>query len=275
MLPADRRTRSRLALSAAIGGTAVLATALIVITSNLATDTAAAGVALEPAAAVSTDAQLDDIDLPDPPSTCSAQQLADRDQQVQLLHDEQANEQRVLDTVTDGSREDKLGAIRDRAEIIIGRIDQIDGRCPVERPGAPSSDPATPEAPVVVAPDSPVPAPAPAGDAAADRTLAALAISCDEADLTGVDQAAADRAQTELDANQAQLNGRLTTEFPRFSARVAREADPTAASTEFAALAADLADTLEARRTAILQRAGLADAATVAATCDVVPAATG
>jgi hypothetical protein len=274
MLPTNRRTRSRLALSAAIGGTAVLATALIVITSNLATDTAAAGVVLEPAAAVSTDAQLDDINLPDPPSTCSTGQLAERDRQVQLLRDEQANEQRVLDTITDGSREDKLGAIRDRAEIIIGRIDQIDGRCPVERPGAPSADPATPEAPVVVAPDSPAPAPAPAGDAA-DRTLTALAISCDEPDLTGVDQAAADRAQTELDSNQAQLNGRLTREFPRFAARVAREANPTAASNEFATLAANLADTLEARRTAILQRAGLADAATVAATCDVVPAATG
>jgi hypothetical protein len=268
MLPADRRTRSRLALSAAIAGTAVLTTALIVITSNLATDTAAAGVALEPAAAVSTDAQLDDINLPDPPSTCSTAQLAERDRQVQLLRDEQTTEQRVLDTVTDGSREDKLGAIRDRAEIIIGRIDQIDGRCPVERPGAPAGAPATPEAPVVVAPDSPAPAPT-----GADRTLTALQISCDEPDLTGVDQAAADRAQTELDSNRAQLNGRLTTEFPRFAARVAREADPTAASTEFATLAANLADTLEARRTAILQRAGLPDAATVAATCDVVPAA--
>jgi hypothetical protein len=266
MLPTNRRTRSRLALSAAIGGTAVLATALIVITSNLATDTAAAGVVLEPAAAVSTDAQLDDINLPDPPSTCSTGQLAERDRQVQLLRDEQANEQRVLDTITDGSREDKLGAIRDRAEIIVGRIEQIDGRCPVVRPGAPSSDPQAPPTSVVEAPPASVPA-------AAGRTLTALAISCDDPDLTGVDQAAADRARTELDSNLTQLNDRLTREFPRFSARVAREADPTAAANEFANLADDLSTTLEARRTAILQRAGVADAAAAAATCEVVPAA--
>jgi hypothetical protein len=272
MLPADRRTRSRLALAAAIGGTAVLATALIVITSNPATDAAAGGVALQPAAAVTDAAQLDDIDLPAPPTTCSTAQLAERDRQIQLLHDEQANEQRVLDTITDGSREDKLRAIRDRAEIIVGRIEQGDGRCPVERPGAPSSAPAAPGAPVVVAPGDPAPAPVPPVDAA-DRTLTALAISCDDPDLAGVDQAAADRARTELDNNEAQLNGRLTREFPRFSARVAREANPAAAATEFANLAADLATTLEARRTAILQRAGVADAAAAAATCEVVPAA--
>jgi hypothetical protein len=271
MLPADRKTRARLALSAAIAGTAVLATALIVVTSTGATGTT--GVVLEPAASVSQGAQLTDIDLPDAPGTCSAQQLAERDRQIQLLRDEQANEQRVLDTITDGSREDKLGAIRDRAEIIVGRIDQIDGRCPVERPGAPSADPAAPAAPVVEAPAPEAPvveAPAAGGG---DRTLTALEISCDEPDLSGVDQAAADRARTELDSNEAQLDGRLAREFPRFSARVAREADPTAAANEFATLAANLSTTLEDRRTAILQRAGVADAAAVAATCDVVPAA--
>jgi hypothetical protein len=263
MPPTDSRTRSRLALSAAIGGTAVLATALIVTTTSLATDTAT--VALEPAAAVTGTAQLDDVDLPDPPTTCSAAQLADRDRQVQLLTDEQTNEQRVLATVTDGSLSDKLGAIRDRAELIIGRIDRIDAQCPVERPGAPTPVPATAEAPpaVVASPADP-----------ADRTLAALAISCAEPDLTGIDPAAADRARTELAGNEAELDGRLATELPRFSARVANEADPDTARTEFGALAANLADTLAARRTAILARAGVADAATAADTCQVVPAAT-
>jgi hypothetical protein len=265
-MPLNRTTRSRLILSAAIGGTTVLATALIATTSTLATNTAAGGVVVEQAAAVSQDAELDDIDLPDPPSTCSAQQLADRDEQVKLLQDEQANEQRVLATVTDGSREDKLGAIRDRAEIIVGRIDQIDARCPVERPGAPTPTPATTAAPAPV-----VSAPAPVDSA--DRTLAALSISCAEPDLTGIDPARADQARTELDSNAAQLNGRLATELPRFSARVAREADPNAARTEFTTLAANLADTLVDRRTAILARAGVADAATAADTCAVVPAA--
>lgn len=259
MLPADRRTRSRLALGAAVGAAAVLATALVLTLSPPVPGPAA--VALLPAAAVSQVAELADIEVPDAPSTCSARQLDERATQLQLLADEQANEQRVLDTVTDGGLQDKLGAIRDRAEIIFGRIDRIDGRCPVERPGAPTPEPADPPAP-----------PAPADPA--DRTLAALDISCAEPDLSDVDPAAADRARTELAANEAQLDGRLAAELPRFSARVAREADPAAARTEFANLAANLADTLEARRGAILARAGLADAATDAATCDVAPATT-
>src|SRR4051794_41550652 len=117
MLPADRKTRSRLALAAAIGGTAVLATALIVITSNPAPG--AGGVALQPAAAVTDAAQLDDIDLPAPPTTCSAAQLGERDRQGPPLRDEQAHQQRGVATPTHRRPEGKPRAIRGPAPSIL------------------------------------------------------------------------------------------------------------------------------------------------------------
>ena len=195
----------------------------------------------------------------------------------------------MIATVTDGSLADKLGAIRDRADIVLGRIAALDARCEAEPPAAPPivvvpgddaeapeppkahEPPGAPEAPEPPKAHEPPPAPGAPADPAS-RQLANLDITCEEPDLSDLDPAAAARAETELANNEAQLDGRLLADFPRFAARVAREADPTAAANEFANLAENLANTLEDRRSAILQRAGLDDLA-VAATCEVGPAA--
>jgi hypothetical protein len=263
----------------------VLATTALIATTTLAngaTDAvvdATESISLSSAASGSTtEAELTDVEAPAAPAGCSQAQLAERSTQIGLLDNEKDAEARVIATITDGSLADKLGAIRDRADIVLGRIAQIDARCAAApaQPAppvvvVPSDDAEAPEPQAPDAPDAPAPAD-PADDDAdpASRELAALDISCEEPDLSGLDPAAAARAVTELANNETQLDGRLLADFPRFAARVAREADPTAAANEFANLAENLANTLEDRRTAILQRAGLADLS-VAATCEVEP----
>jgi hypothetical protein len=276
MLP--KSTQARTTVYAGLG-VAVLATAALIATTavaNNATDAvvdASANLSLTSTQGGTATAELADVEAPAAPAGCAPGQLAERATQIGLLEDEKQAEARVIATVTDGSLDDKLGAIRDRADIVLGRIAALDARC-----DAAPAEPAEPaEPPVVVVPDetaeAPAPEPAP-GDAEepVSRVLDALDITCEEPDLSGVDPAAAARAEEELARNEAQLDGRLAADFPRFSARVAREADPAAAAAEFANLAEDLAGTLEDRRTAILQRAGLTDLA-VAGTCEVVPAA--
>jgi hypothetical protein len=285
MLPKSRQARTTVYAGL---GLAVLATTALIATTTLAngaTDAvvdATESISLSSAASGSTtEAELTDVEAPAAPDGCSQAQLAERTTQVGLLDNEKAAEARVIATVTDGSLADKLGAIRDRADIVLGRIAALDARCEAEPAAAPPAEPAPPV--VVVpsddaeAPDDDAEAPAEPADPAdpadpASRELANLDISCEEPDLSGLDPAAAARAETELAANEAQLDGRLLADFPRFAARVAREADPTAAADEFANLAENLAGTLEDRRSAILQRAGLDDLA-VAATCEVGPAA--
>ncbi|WP_214402702.1 hypothetical protein [Pseudonocardia lacus] len=279
MLPKSRQARTTLYAGL---GVAVLATTTLILTTSLATGAtdavvdASEAISLSSSASGSTaEAELADVQAPAAPAGCSQTQLAERATQIGLLDNEKQAEARVLATITDGSLADKLGAIRDRADIILGRIASLDARC------ADASAPAQPAPPVVVvpgddaeapqAPEQPAaPEPADPADPAA-RELTNLAISCDEPDLSGVDPAAAARAETELAANEAQLEARLLADFPRFAARVAREANPEAAANEFATLAENLANTLQDRRAAILQRAGLADTS-VAESCEVVPA---
>lgn len=271
--------RNRRTLAVALGVATLSAAGLIVTTATM-NGTPPTVVAASSAAALETP-QLTDVAAPAAPGGCSAAQLAERERQIELLDAERAAEARVIATITDGSLGDKLGAIRDRADIILGRIDQIDARCDGDAPAAPAdpapADPAPADEPADDPAQEPAEEPAddPADDgAAADRVLTALALSCDEVDFTGVAAAAAERAKTELAANESQLEARLAADFPRFAGRVAREADPARAAAEFTQLAENLAGTLEARRGAILQRAGVDGAAGIAATCDVVPADT-
>jgi hypothetical protein len=286
----SRLLQSRRTIYAALGLAVLSAAALIVTTSAVggATDAvveaASNNVTVSATGNQGATPQLGDIEVPDAPATCGAAQLSDRQAQLRLLEQEQAAELRVIATITDGSLNDKLKAIRDRAQIILGRIDQIHGRCPAGGGGAPAPAPA-PADPVDEQPDVEEPAepaepadppaeqpPAGGGDGA-DRVLAALDITCADVDLSSVDPAAAARAEEELARNEAQLDGRLASDFPRFSARVAREADPTRAAAEFRQLAENLANTLEDRRVAILERARLADARAAAETCEVVEVA--
>jgi hypothetical protein len=266
--------RNRRTLYAALGVATISAAALIVVTST-ASSTPESVVTASNAAALETP-ELTDVAAPPAPEGCSAAQLAERDRQGELLDAEREAEARVIATITDGSLGDKLGAIRQRADIILGRIDQIDARCTGDAPAAPAPAPVDEgEADGGTEPvDDPAeePAEAPGEDGAAARELAPLALSCDDVDFTGVAAAAAERAATELENNETQLEARLAADFPRFANRVAREADPTRAAAEFTQLAENLANTLEARRGAILQRAGVDDAAEIAATCEVVPA---
>ncbi|CAA9440281.1 MAG: hypothetical protein AVDCRST_MAG66-3921 [uncultured Pseudonocardia sp.] len=238
--------------------------------------------------------ELDDLVVPAQPGGCSDAQLRERSRQLDLLAGEQVAEIRVIATVADGSAPAKLGAIRDRAATILGRIADLDGRC--------SGDAGAEE-------ESPVRAPAPdagggsgddggaadggdgggadgvgedgaqdadgggtedGGAANDDRVLAALEIACADVDFGGADAAAVTRADRELTGNETQLDDRLATEFPRFARRVAREADPEAARAEFTRLAEGLAGTLEDRRRAILDRAGEGLADRFADTCEVV-----
>lgn len=240
---------------AVISMTATVGIALLAATPAMAAVSPASFNALAPD---NESLQLDALVVPAAPEGCSAAQLRERARQVQLLEAEKAAEVRVIETVTDGSQESKLGAIRQRADIIVGRIERLDAQCD----GAGE---------VPAPPPAPGPAPAPAPDVEGGP-LVALEIECAEVDFTGVDAAAAARAATELAANEEQLDTRLDSDFPRFSARVAREADPERARAEFRQLAENLAGTLEARRGAILDRAdggnGLADE--FARTCEVV-----
>ena len=282
----SRLRQPRRSIYAALGLAVLCAAGLVVTASAMSTSSSVVEVSNSVEDGSGATPVLGGIQLSDAPATCSAAQLAERAAQIELLEQEQAAELRVIATITDGSLDDKLVAIRDRAEIILGRIQQIDDRCPIDRGDTEPADPADPADPAEPAdPADPVPidevgapevapevAPAPevdGGDVDA-RELAQLAISCDEPDLSTVDAAAAARAEQELANNEAQLNGRLAADFPRFSARVAREDDPTRAAGEYAQLAENLAGTLEARRVAILERAGLEGAAAVAATCVVV-----
>jgi hypothetical protein len=108
------------------------------------------------------------------------------------------------------------------------------------------------------------------GPEAGDRVLVALDITCAEVDFGDANAAAVTRAARELAGNETQLDDRLAADFPRFSRRVAREADPEAARAEFVRLAEGLAGTLEDRRRAILDRAGEGLADRFADTCEVV-----
>lgn len=209
--------------------------------------------------------ELGDLVVPEQPAGCQDAQVRERDRQLELLAAEQAAEVGVIGTVTDGSAPAKLAAIRDRADAILARIADLDGRCTGTVP-APDG-PADPE------PGQPLdeaPADDDAPPAALDRVLVALEIACGEVDFGDAPAAAADRAAGELDRNGAALNDRLAAEFPRFARRVGREADPELARTDFTRLAEDLAGTLENRRGAILDRAdaGLSDR--FADTCEVV-----
>lgn len=227
--------------------------------------------------------QLGDLAVPAQPAGCSAGQIRERNRQLELLAAEQAAEVRVIETITDGSAPAKLQAIRDRADTILGRIASLDAQCggeaaPAQPPAAqpPAGEEPAGEEPVAEEPagaEPPAELPPAEQPAGVDRVLVALEITCAEVDFGDADAAAVARATGELANNEAQLNARLDSDFPRFSNRVAREANPEAARAEFTRLAEGLAGTLEARRGAILDRAGDGLADEFADTCEVVEVA--
>ncbi len=271
------RTVSIVLGTAAVAGIALAAT-LPAVATPAATGTPVVAVAPAGSSSISSNGapELGDLVVPAQPAGCSDAQIRERNRQLELLAAEQAAEIRVIETIFDGSAPDKLGAIRDRADTILGRIASLDARCggeAVEQPPAEEPPAAEPPAEEPAAEEPPAEEPAPEQPAGVDRVLVALEITCADVDFGDAGAAAVARATEELARNQAQLNARLASDFPRFSNRVAREANPEAARADFVQLAENLAGTLEARRGAILDRAGDGLADEFADTCEVVEVA--